>query len=107
MATNAPTEVSSDGPIDPNRNLPSDATHLGVDDEGDRHTYSRIENHVWVHDPDSGEVVLEQELGDSGLAGWIAHTDVTRGWASLEYADGFEDVLHDALETESESGVDR
>lgn len=102
MSTNAPAEeVCSDGPTD--RDLPSDAFDLGVDGEGDRHTYSRIESRVWVTDPDTGALVLEQQLGDTGLPGWIAHTDQTRGWQTINYEDSFEDILRHGLK----AGTDR
>lgn len=76
--------------------LPNDVLPLGVDGEDSAHLYTRREHTVVVETP-SGRIEQRIELEDRPLEDWVAFVDEKRGWATLNYASCFADVLEDAL----------
>lgn len=77
--------------------LANDALPLGIDTNDSVHHYSRIDHAVVVETP-SGRIERHVELDDRHLTEWITYTQRERGWATLNYADSFANILADALE---------
>ncbi|MFT4921733.1 MAG: hypothetical protein ACI8XM_000939 [Haloarculaceae archaeon] len=81
--------------IETTADFPSDALQLGVDGDGATHHYSRIAAEVTV--TTNGDVERRVDIEGRTLASWIAYVDGQRGWATLNYADSFGDVLREAI----------
>lgn len=77
--------------------LPTDALPMGVDGADSVHYYTR-RDHVVVVETPRGTVERRIELDGRSLTEWIAYVDDERGWATLNYADTFADVLTEALQ---------
>lgn len=65
--------------------LPSHATRLGVDGDGDTHWYSRYAGHLWVVGEDG---VMKFDGGLDALSEWVHYVDAKHGWVELHWADG-------------------
>jgi len=65
--------------------LPSSASKLGVDGEGDTHHYSAYHGRLWV--VRAGET-LTMDLDGEQLAQWVDYVDEKHGWAELHWSDG-------------------
>lgn len=69
---------------------------LGTDAEGATHHHSPYDDRVVVVAED-GAIETTFDLSGGSLAGFVAHVDETRGWATLHYAESFGEILKEAL----------
>ena len=69
---------------------------LGTDADGAVHHYSPYDDRVVVVAAD-GTVEQSIDTADRRLAAYVAFVDEQRGWADLQYAESFGDILREAL----------
>lgn len=70
---------------------------LGIDAEGAVHHFSPFDDAVVVVAAD-GAVEERIDTADRRLATYIAFVDDRRGWADLQYAESFGEILSEALQ---------
>ena len=70
---------------------------LGTDADGAVHHHSPYDDRVVVVD-ERGGIEHSFDLTDRDLSAYIAHVDDCRGWATLNYADSFGEILVEGLQ---------
>ena len=69
---------------------------LGTDATGAVHHHSAYDDRVVVV-TESGDIETTFDLSDRRLSAYLAFVDDQRGWANLNYAESFGDILKEAL----------